>query len=153
MTDYGLKIGMTTSEVKALVAKTNASDKTKQFIFNFCNNDLDGKITDEIELHILNTWASGQEKIPMPKLNDKEGILEQYISQPEIESAARRIECNNGKHQTISYSSLRDYDKDGYADKYSSYYTPENVQHHGIDRNLDGNFDIHAKSLERDWTF
>ena len=63
---FELKIGMTTQEVLQNIGKLNTTAKTKQFIINFCNNDQDKKITNDIELAMLNSWANGSEKVKMP---------------------------------------------------------------------------------------
>ena len=134
------KIGMSTNEVKSLLAKTQATEKTKQLIINFCNNDIDHKITDEIELHMLNTWASGQEKIPMPKYEQVGKVahfLKAASSYLGIDAVLER-NCNNKTshirteesavggaltHIEFKNSYLHDNDGDGYADKYESYLT------------------------------
>lgn len=64
--DFEFRIGMTTQQVISSISRTNATDKTKQMIINFCNNDQDKKISNEIELAMLNSWASGSEKVKMP---------------------------------------------------------------------------------------
>ena len=63
---FELRIGMTTQQVMSNISRMNATDKTKQMIINFCNNDQDKKISNEIELAMLNSWASGSEKVKMP---------------------------------------------------------------------------------------
>ncbi len=144
MADYGLKIGMTTSEVKSLLAKTDATDKTKKLIIEFCDKDLDKKITDKIELHMLKTWASGQEKVSMPKL-ETVGIASRMlkaaggflgvdsVTKSESNEKTAHIQtekCSVGgalTHIEFKNSYLYDSDGDGYADKYHSVLTDGGV--------------------------
>ena len=144
MSEYGLKIGMKLSEVKSLLAKTNATDKTKKLIIDFCNNDIDGKITDDIELHMLNTWASGQDKIPMPKLESvgtTSRIFKSAVGYLGIDTVTERDSDSKTAHiQTeepmfggaftnieFKNSYLYDRNGDGYADKYHSTLTDGGV--------------------------
>ena len=48
--DFEFRIGMTTQQVMSNISRMNVTDKTKQMIINFCNNDQDKKISNEIEL-------------------------------------------------------------------------------------------------------
>ena len=69
-------IGMTKSEVMSKLGTTHATDKTKQFIQNFWSTDRDGKITNEIELTMLESWANGSEKVKMPTQGEKKTRLD-----------------------------------------------------------------------------
>lgn len=72
--NFKLTIGMTTQQVMSNISRMNATDKTKQMIINFCNNDEDKKISNEIELAMLDSWANGSEKVKMPNANGMKEI-------------------------------------------------------------------------------
>jgi len=61
----GMKLDQVLKQVQA--GSTGANNKTTELIFNFCKNDSDGKISNGNELAMLNAWASGSEKVAMPK--------------------------------------------------------------------------------------
>ena len=111
--NFELKVGMTTQQVLQNINRWNTTAKTKQFIINFCNSDHDKKITNDIELTMLNSWASGSEKVKMP---DK---LEQYDS---FEANKDCKKCSVDK-EPGNRDILIDYDKDGYADSRKVYTT------------------------------
>lgn len=56
----GMRLDYVLEQIKA--GNTNANAKTKELIFNFCNNDADGIISNGNELAMLNAWASGSEQ-------------------------------------------------------------------------------------------
>ena len=61
-----LSIGMSKAQVMQGLKNVNLTASIKEKIGNFWANDRDGKITNEIELAMLDRWASGSEKIKMP---------------------------------------------------------------------------------------
>ena len=65
---YFFNIGMTKNEVLSKLKNTNATKETKQLIQNFWKSDHDGKVTNEIELTMLEAWANGSTQVPMPTL-------------------------------------------------------------------------------------
>ena len=68
MTDFKITVGMSTqSLLQNLNSLPNLSDKSKQLIINFCNNDKDKRVTNEIELAMLDSYVKNQEKVSVPK--------------------------------------------------------------------------------------
>ena len=161
--DFEFRIGMTTQQVISSISRTNATDKTKQMIINFCNNDQDKKISDEVELTMLNSWASGSEKIKMPaEPKDKPLSVETYkyrtlktykAGNADKISFAR---FTNGTNVFTSFpatqskydtqNQLIDTDGDGYADRRETTYDDytgygDNTIIRYYDNNLDGSYD------------
>lgn len=138
--NFKLTIGMTTQQVMSNIDRMNATDKTKQMIINFCNNDEDKKISNEIELAMLDSWANGSEKVKMPsadgkkRISSKEAITRGVIFDKIDNKASYYRGARNSVFGTltrdgsaVAYSSryinynptvdeLRDTDNDGYAD-------------------------------------
>jgi len=112
---FGLKIGMTTQQILSNINRMNTTDKTKQNIFNFCKYDSDGKITNIIELTMLESWANGSEKVPMPK------TLEQYDGFGDGFKEVKKCSVTNGEPGNKDV--LIDSDKDGFADSRRAYTT------------------------------
>lgn len=147
---FELRIGMTTQQVMSNISRMNATEKTKQMIINFCNNDQDKKISNEIERAMLNSWASGSEKVKMPTADgmkqvkgepvgysfmfDKNGTHGQLYRA----SNNRLLGIITGKNDTnITYTShysnnssyridyLEDRNNDGYADVRNTFLASE----------------------------
>ena len=134
--DFVLKIGMTTQQVMQNIGNMNATDKTKQLIINFCNNDYDKKITNEIELAMLDSWSKGSEKIKMPTAEgmkeykwphlDEENKNTKYYRAGNRELSFRTDENGlscaaynwrvNNPNEKIYTDVLNDSNSDGYAD-------------------------------------
>ena len=110
---FELRIGMTTQQVMSNISRMNATDKTKQMIINFCNNDQDKKISNEIELAMLNSWANGSEKVPMPKTLKMYDAIEDFKDVKEVS-----VDKEPGNRDI-----LIDYDNDGNADARKIYTT------------------------------
>lgn len=137
---FELRIGMTTQQVMSNINNMNATDKTKQLIINFCNNDHDKKITNEIELAMLDNWSKGSEKVKMPTA---EGMTEfkpftsnntvdkdtKYYYSGKNRMLAFMNRLSEGVNQCLSYNRttyspqnndfvdwLTDTNQDGYAD-------------------------------------
>ena len=65
------RIGMTQKEVMSRLSSIHSSDpnkdvKTRKWFNNFWSKDYDKKVTNEIELEMLNTWALGSKNVKMP---------------------------------------------------------------------------------------
>lgn len=175
--DFVLKIGMTTQQVMQNIGNMNANDKTKQLIINFCNNDHDKKITNEIELAMLDSWSKGSEKVKMPTA---EGMTEVPNGVPPITLADAKEEkmyraSNNRLFGTIkggmdsliacvtnkgytNTDALFDNNSDGYADWRVTSYVKEYYNNNEGDvilttrygDNLDGIYD--EKSINKSMT-
>ena len=121
------KIGMKLSEVLNTVKTGNSSanDKTKELIFNFCKNDDDQVISNGNELAILNAWASGSEKVPMPKPKGKEANAfgKQFIYDVDKENnlftdyGEGTVMTGSKDVHNYKTDTLLDTDGDGYADQ------------------------------------
>ena len=132
MADFGFKIGMSVNEVKTLLAKVKVTNETKSLILSFCENDLDKKISDDIELNLLNTWASGEKEINMPNYEETSPVSFGVNSFCSIFGGS--VTYKSGGHvYTTNYapllkavsenkSILYDNNGDGVADEYQSYY-------------------------------
>ena len=151
-------VGMTKSEVMSKLGSTQSTEKTKQFIQNFWNTDIDGKVTNEIELAMLESWASGSKKVKMPTKGSKlisEGphtdnglVISDYQSHSGtkdvfeiVKQMTRGITMMvtatwNGNGQT---DTLFDLDGDGYADVRDFKTDEWNVNPSHTDKNMDGN--------------
>ena len=154
-------IGLTKTEVLSKLPATSVTVKTRQFIENFWNNDADGKITNEIELAMLESWASGSEKIKLPVRGKGEkplaknvfsdGTTVEYWESLSNKSIIRDLDGNYDRlvldghtanwSNTKSSDELVDLDDDGYADYRK--YKPDSfsINFFKEDRNLDGNWD------------
>ena len=134
---FTLKIGMTTQQVLSNISKMNTTDSTKQKIINFCNRDHDKKISNVIELTLLQSWASGSEKIPMPK------SLTPYDSMKNMQDV-KKVAVQGAEPGNKDV--LVDYDEDGYADS-REVFTTKIGQNNGRklwlfeDTKLSGDFD------------
>lgn len=89
-------IGMTKQAVLSKLDGTKASAKTKQSIQNFWKTDEDGKITNEIELAMLDSWANGSEKVKMPTRGEKE-ISKDVLRDSEYETITHEYTSGSGK--------------------------------------------------------
>ena len=142
MSSINFEVGMSINEVIKLAKSAKVSNEIKTLIFNFCNQDLDEKITDDIEIHILKTWFSGEKRIKMPGIKGNWNALAKcgsaiasYFGKDEVEK--RAWESSDGRKYeqittweygfgglfnpgNITESMLVDNDNDGLAD---SYYT------------------------------
>ena len=164
MTEFKISIGMSINTIKNNIDKLpNASDKTKQLILNFCENDLDHKVSNDIELAILNSWANGSSKVPMPQ-KPSEISKSSYQTQEKYNTESRKIysyltaentapdvfsywkDRNRAELHIQSYNRefndlLIDKNGDGYADE-RHYYTGGDPRYwdgnYYIDKNLDG---------------
>ena len=141
MVDFKINIGMSTNTILNNLDKlTNATNKTKKLIFNFCQNDQDKKVTNEIELAMLDSWASGSEQVKMPSAKKMQEVKNQPIGYELMGSDKGRTHVyrasNNrlfgtitNNNANIAYAShkinsknfskidyLCDKNKDGYAD-------------------------------------
>ncbi|MGN0030864.1 MAG: hypothetical protein ACI37Q_02790 [Candidatus Gastranaerophilaceae bacterium] len=172
MTEFKISIGMSTNTIKSNIDKLpHVSDKTKKLILNFCKNDLDHKVSNDIELAMLNSWANGSSKVPMPqkpseiskssyniqeKHNTKSIKTYSYLTAKDAspdyfsyinygDSAETHIESYNRKFNDL----LIDKDGDGYADE-RHYYNGGDPRYSGadyyIDKNLNGNMELTDKN-------
>ena len=166
---FELRIGMTTQQVMSNINNMNATDKTKQLIINFCNNDHDKKITNKIELAMLDSWSKGSEKVKMPTAKDITKVDENTARNKGFSiiignesTKAKLYQVNNNEifgvikdnynhdvyssHKHSYMDEMRDANVDGYADErklFSSTYINDNkyIETEYIDENLDGTFD------------
>ncbi len=127
----GMKIEQVLNQVQS--GQTKVNDKTKELIFNFCQNDTDGVISNGNELAMLNAWASGSEKVPMPK--HKEAQTAEFVEGHEHHSVMFEHDQENNLFTTYEPGAvltspmrgkdrdlkdiLRDTDGDGFADERS----------------------------------
>ena len=154
-------IGLTKAEVLMKIPTTMATAKTKEFIENFWNNDSDGKITNEIELAMLESWANGSERIKLPAKGkgDKplvknvfsDGTTVEYWESLSNKTIIKDLEGNYDRlvldghsanwSNSKSSDELVDLDDDGYADYRK--YKPDSFSINSFkeDKNLDGNWD------------
>ena len=91
-------IGMSKSEVISKLDSTQATEKTKQYIKNFWNTDRDGKITNEIENAMLNSWASGSEKVKMPT----QGVLKSSETKFNNGGVVYKYQSHSGNKYTLT---------------------------------------------------
>ena len=139
---FELRIGMTTQQVMSNISRMNATDKTKQMIINFCNNDQDKKISNEMELAMLNSWASGSDRVIMPNADGLKQLKSKPIGYMTVSNSEQGEKLyrtsnsrlfgtvTNNKGENVAFSShyydyskgffktdyLVDKDNDGYAD-------------------------------------
>ena len=164
MAEFKISIGMNTNTIKDNIDKLpNVSDKTKLLILNFCKNDLDGKVSNDIELTILNSWANGSTKVPMPqkpseiskssyqaqeKYNSKSSKIYSYLTAKDVAPDVfsywkdrNRAETHIQSYNREFNDLLIDKDVDGYADE-RHYYSGGDPRYcdadYYIDKNLDG---------------
>lgn len=156
----GLEIGMSMNAVKAYIGKSKLEQNTKKMIIDFCSKDLDGKITDNIELYILNNYISGKKDINMSKLKDKcaatgenvqtlLGKAYKYMTGKPVTltngnndlcTAQTEIKSFGGLSQKSKNNTLiQDTNKDGKADLYMSTYWNTNGINKKITINLNQN--------------
>ncbi len=64
-----LQIGMTKQEAKSIIKKMSVPREMKRLIKNFWQKDADQRITNEVELSMLKSWAMGSRKVAMPHGN------------------------------------------------------------------------------------
>lgn len=157
---FNISIGMSTQSIMGNLCKIKgATDKTKQMIINFCTSDLDGKVTNDIELSMLNAWANGQEQVPMPQKPSGKGWVKNtgdettryYKGNQVFEYGidiykGKSIRTDIMEAGNIYSDTLIDEDQDGYADKRftSSKLTGKTVKEAFLnyyDQNLDGKTD------------
>ena len=164
-------IGMTKSQAMAKLGSTQATEKTKQFIQNFWNTDKDGKISNEIELTMLESWASGSERVKMPTKGKgnkplhtnifSDGTTTEYWESQtnkrpipsDVERATYdRLSVIKTPKSSTGMSSvswcdgkvedrLLDLDNDGYADEREYKDDCWSVKRQNEDKNLDGNLE------------
>ncbi len=104
---FDLRIGMKTQQVLSNINRMNTTDTTKQKIINFCNRDHDKKISNVIELTMLQSWANGSDKVPMPK------TLTPYDSMKNMQDVKKvAVEGTEPGNKDV----LIDIDNDGFAD-------------------------------------
>lgn len=72
------------------ISRMNATDKTKQMIINCCNNDQDKKISNEIELAMLNSWASGSERVKMPTKPNSKPYKTRHYAETDLHTSETR---------------------------------------------------------------
>lgn len=166
---FELKIGMSTQQVISNISSMKANDKTKQFIINFCNSDEDKKVTNEVELAMLDSWASGLEKVKMPTKGKgvkplhvevfSDGTNVSYWESGSNKSVIKDLDGNydrlvldghsaNWSNNTTS-DELTDLDDDGYADVRK--YKPDifKINLFKEDKNLDGNWDNSSRKSQK----
>ena len=154
MTEFKISVGMSTNTIKNNIDKlSNVTNKTKQLIFNFCKNDQDHKVSNEIELSMLESWANGSEKVKMPtpegmqKLETNTPIGYSFFGLINENKSLYRASKNRlfQLYQNYAASShyadgtanspildvLNDKDQDGYADSRFTIYSKEiyNTKH------------------------
>ena len=99
-----LYIGMPLLDIMNLLDKVNLQEKFRNNILNFCKQELqngDSKITNEIELAMLNAWINNSDKINMPELlSDKYKLIDVYTEKNE--------------HETKTFEEFIAYDKTYY---------------------------------------
>ena len=132
-------IGMTKQAVLSKLDGTKATAQTKQLIQNFWKTDADGKITNEIELAMLDSWANGSEKVKMPTRGrelinkgsnpyDRKEVVFNYTSSSAIEGDRLTFDTYRVGDKYYDAASwckkdctrqdiLIDKNRDGYADK------------------------------------
>jgi len=161
MSDFKITVGMSTQGIlQNLNSLQNLSDKSKQLIINFCNNDKDKRVTNEIELAMLDSYVNNQEKVSMPKpvgLRDITGTKEakkyssigSLASQKTYKTSNNRALCFSENGLFVYNSSLgctkldifADFDKDGFADYRLTSDSSDNEGISYYDDNLDGVYD------------
>ena len=149
MSDFGFKVGTSIGEVKNLAQKAKVSEDVQKLIFDFCDGDLDEVVTDDIELHILNTWFSNQKKVKMPDkftnllsrlYNNAKSLLglDNFYSNTFVNKKGHKCtyittELHTG--ETVS-AHVWDKDGDGYVDTYINFEYDKNNKIKG-DRSID----------------
>ena len=159
-------IGMTKSEVMSKLGSTQSTEKTKQFIQNFWNTDIDGKVTNEIELAMLDSWASGSERVKMPTKGAKKiaqdtvfdkSTVHYYSSKSGAKHTFTFWDGNAAKGDCMDIATwngngqedkLFDLDGDGYADVRDFKTDAWDVNPSHTDENMDGNL-IDKKSTTK----
>lgn len=132
-------IGMTKQAVLSKLDKTKATTQTKQLIQNFWQTDKDGKVTNEIELAMLNSWANGSEKVKMPTRGEKlevsaHGHSESRPNDPNL--TTKIYTSGSGEKDSLV---IERNEKDGkYYDSVSWYKNDATRQDFLHDMNLDG---------------
>jgi hypothetical protein len=136
MVGVNLKVGLSIDNVKEIANKSNVSEEIRTLIFDFCEKDFDKKITDDIELHILKTWLSGEKRVTMPNLK-KSSIWSGFATGIKILFGQNvALKHNVGDIESIetyeigfgglcnlknrTQSSLFDIDRNGYAELYQT---------------------------------
>ena len=126
-------IGMTKQAVlsKMSLDSTNSTTKTRQLIQNFWKTDDDGKIMNEIELAMLNSWANGSEKVKMLTFSEENlksnsinaGCAEFFDAGPEkkdllfLERSGSATTAHWWQKGALRQDFLIDEDSDGFADR------------------------------------
>jgi len=158
MGNFKINIGTSTADImNNLKNLSSATNSTRQKIINFCKSDVDGIVTNTIECTMLNTWAGGKEKIPMPKKPLEDGY--KYINGKYKNTQNNTIYNIYGGGNSRDNFTLFEYEKkdgyrdilddrdgDGFADVRQvndSYISNPWVQR--FDENLDGKFDRYNK--------
>ncbi len=85
-----LYIGMPLLDIIDLLERINIQESFKNNILNFCRQELqngDSKISNEIELAMLNAWINNSDKINMPELlSDKYKLIDVYTENKDSET-------------------------------------------------------------------
>ena len=85
-----LYIGMPLLDIIDLLERINIQESFKNNILNFCRQELqngDSKISNEIELAMLNAWINNSDKINMPELlSDKYKLTDVYTENKDSET-------------------------------------------------------------------
>ena len=125
-----LSIGMTTQQV---MAKANSMGKklsaeNKQIIINFCKTDIDKKISNGNELHMLNTWITNNAGISL----DDHGTQKDGVFVPSYNG----LRCEDDRYiDNLFYD-----DVSGVASSRTVIDKKTGAQY--VDKNLDGNLKL-----------
>ncbi|MBR5304592.1 MAG: hypothetical protein IKU37_07190 [Candidatus Gastranaerophilales bacterium] len=102
-----LSIGTPLIHLMDYIENRRMPDEFKEKILTYCRTELkigDGKITNEIELAILNAWLSGTNEIVMPKICEKCKLIysTSYEEGPNIKSLEEYIHEDNTYYVKLS---------------------------------------------------
>lgn len=142
----GLTVGTSINDVKAKIKYVKLEPNVKNALINFCSKDIDGKITDDVELYIINNYLSGKETIEMSKLGEKcatksdfktllKTAYKSLVGEPFTTTYVLRDACishTNQKsfggltHKGTNITFVQDTNLDGKADLYVSTYWDSN---------------------------
>lgn len=79
-----LCIGMPLICLMDLIDNKKVQPKYKEMILNYCKQELelgDSKISNELELSMLNAWFKNTSKVKMPKISDKFELISTFSTQ------------------------------------------------------------------------
>ena len=173
-------IGMGRSEFMSKLDANKVTQSTNKKIENFWKTDKDGQITNEIELAMLDSWASGSDKVKMPE-GKKELKIPTYLAQKTQLSDESYYSESNKKQKPIRYElpksaeileiyknrsdetkvrwsfndsllvdTLVDNDGDGYADSRSYLSYGEYTNFQYKDSDLSGTLSLASKNITED---